>query len=267
MALAGPLMSILLGGVGFVLRGLSEVWHWPPVATGLFSYLGWVNLALAAFNLIPAFPLDGGRVLRSVLWMGRKRLAWATRTVAGIGTGFAFLLMALGIITCLFGDFITGLWCWLIGMFVRSGSRMAYQDVVLRRVLEGQPVARFMNAHPVTVPSSTLLADVVENYVYRYNFSTFPVVENGHFLGCLSLKQLKALPRREWEQHTARSVVQRCEPEHTVSPETAATQALATMNRTRARRLMVVDHDRLLGVIDIGDLLNFLSRKAEMEGT
>lgn len=216
--------------------------------------------------MIPAFPLDGGRVLRSVLWAARKRLTWATRIVATLGTGFAFLLMALGVFICLFGDFITGLWCWLIGMFVRSGSRMSYQDVVLRGALEGQPVARFMNAHPVTVPSSISLADVVENYVYRYNFRTFPVVENGHFLGCISLKQLKAIPKREWGRHTVQSVMRPCEPERRLSPETEATQALATMNRTRARRLMVVDQDRLVGVIALGDLLNFLSRKAEMEG-
>jgi Zn-dependent protease/CBS domain-containing protein len=266
MAIAGPITSIILGGIAYGLRWASNVGNWPIEATAVFSYLGWINLALAAFNLIPAFPLDGGRVLRSILWAARKRLGWATRVAAGIGTGFAFLLMGWGIIRFVFGDFIGGVWMVLIGMFIRGASRMSYREVVVRQALAGEPVARFMNPQLVTVPASASLRELVENYFYRYDFRTFPVVADGHLLGCVTLDQLKDVPRAEWDHRTAQSVVRPCSQETTVTPETDAAKALAAMNRSRARRLMVVDHDRLVGVIALGDLLNFLSRKVELEG-
>jgi predicted transcriptional regulator len=143
---------------------------------------------------------------------------------------------------------------------------MSYQQVILRQTLEGEPVRRFMNDHPVTVPPSATLKDLVENYFYRHNFKMFPVADDGHLLGCITLNQVKAIPREEWEGRTAQSIAMPCSGENTIPPEADAVKALSAMNRTHASRLMVVDHERLVGVISLKDLLNFLSRKIELEG-
>jgi predicted transcriptional regulator len=144
---------------------------------------------------------------------------------------------------------------------------MSYQQVLLRRTLAGEPVRRFMTDHPMTVAPSTSIKDLVENYVYRYHFNMFPVVEDGHLLGCVNLRQLKKIPREQWDHLTTANVAVPCSPENTIPSDTDAVNAFARMSRAHRNRLMVVDHDRLVGVIALKDLLNFLSRRLEFEGT
>jgi Zn-dependent protease len=265
MAIAGPLTSVFLGGVAYGLRCLSDVWAWPIEATVILGYLTWINLALAGFNLIPAFPLDGGRVLRSILWAARGDLVSATRIASTLGTGFAFLLMFLGIASFVFGNFITGVWWVILGMFLKSVSRASYQRVRVRQVLQGETVQHFMNRNPVTVPPSISLKDLVDNYVYRYYFKTFPVVDHDRLMGCIDLDRLREIPRGEWEQRTAETVASPCSTQNTIAPDAAATKALSAMSQNRLGRLLVVDRDRLVGIITLKDLLGFLSRKLELE--
>ncbi len=266
MAVAGPITSLILAGIFYGLRRLSDAWQWPVQAMGIFTYLYWVNLALVAFNIIPAFPLDGGRVLRSILWGASKNLAWATRVASFIGTVFGILLVLLGILAFVFGNFIAGVWWFIIGLFIRRASQISYQQVVVGRALEGVPVRRFMNSNPVTVSPSTSIKDLVENFVYRYHFKMFPVVQDGHLVGCVTLNQVKQVPREEWETRTAENLAVPCSGENTVTPDTDAVNALSTMRQKQVTRLMVVDQDHLVGVISLRDLLNFLSLRAELEG-
>jgi len=264
MAAAGPIASILLAMAcyGTYLAGERAGWPEPPI--GVARYLGLINGLLAAFNLIPGFPLDGGRLLRSVLWVWKRNLRWATRITSQIGAGFGLVLIFLGILNMLRGEF-AGLWWLLIGLFLRDAATTSYQQLLLRKALEGEPVRRFMISTPVTVPASSSIEQLVEGYIYRHHFKMYPVVEDGTLLGCVTIRQVKAIPRNEWKQHTVREVATPCSPENTVHPEDDAMKALSTMSRTGDSRLMVVEGNQLVGIIALKDMLGLLSLKVELE--
>jgi Zn-dependent protease len=268
VAVAGPAVSLLLGILGFGAGfGMARL-GWPRPVGGVIGYLGLINLSLVAFNLIPAFPLDGGRILRSILWGWKGRLRWATRITSGIGSAFGMLLIALGVFTVVTqpGGFGAGLWLFLIGLFLRNAAQMSYQQLLLRRAFEGEPVSRFMQPNPVTVPRGISVADLVQDYIYRYHFKMFPVVDDaGRLRGCVTTRQVRELPRDEWDRQTVGALAEKCDPVTTVRADTDAMQALSTMSRTGASRLMVVDGDRLLGVLSLKDLLRFFSLKMELE--
>ncbi len=265
MASAGPLASILIAGLCLALSLAGESAGWPVPVTGVLAWLAWMNGILVAFNLIPAFPLDGGRVLRSALWRWRRNLRWATRVASRIGSGFGIVLIGFGIYLVLRNAFITGMWLFLIGMFLRGAAQMSYQQLLMRKALEGEAVRRFMQADPVTVPANLSVRALVEDYVYRYHFKMFPVVEDGQLLGYVTTRSLKGLPRAEWERKTVREVVEPPTPDNTVPPDADALQALSRMSRTGASRLLVVEGEHLIGVLALKDLLRFLSLKVELE--
>lgn len=268
IAAAGPAASfaigIGIGGAGLLGRAMG----WPEAANAVLLYLGFLNIALAVFNLIPAFPLDGGRILRSILWGWKKSLRWATRISSAVGSGFGFLLMGLGVLLFVRGDLASGFWFFLIGLFVRNAAQMSYQQLLLRRALEGEPVSRFMQANPVSVPRILSVEQLVQDYIYRHHFKMFPVVDdNGRLLGCVSTRQVRELPREEWDRTTVGALAERCGPANTVGADTDAMEALSRMSRTGASRLMVVEGDRLLGILTLKDLLQFFSLKMELEET
>lgn len=268
IAAAGPAASLAIALAVFGLTLISETFGGPAGVTGVLAYLAYANGMLALFNLIPAFPLDGGRILRSILWGWKGSLRFATRVTSRIGGWFGLALIGTGVLVTVFvpGGFISGFWLFLIGLFVRNAAQMAYQQLLLRRAFEGEPVSRFMQADPVTVPRQISVAELVQSYIYRYHFKMFPVVDDaGRLLGCVTTRQVKELPREEWDRQTVGALALQCGPENTVRADMDAMQALAAMNRTGASRLMVVDGDRLLGILALKDLLRFFSLKMELE--
>lgn len=265
MAVAGPLSSILLGIVLFIVRFIGEGIGWPKPALGVITYLALINLILAGFNLLPAFPLDGGRVLRSVLWGWRGNLRWATKIASSIGSSFGIALIVLGAISIFMGNLIGGIWWLLIGMFMRGASQMSYKQLILRNALEGEKVQRFMSTDVVKVPSSLTIEDLVEDYIYKHHFKMFPVVDNGKLIGCVTLKQVKDIPREERDKHKISEITEACSRENTIGPEEDALQALNVMRENNASRLMVVEDNKLVGVIALKDMLEFLSLKIDLE--
>jgi Zn-dependent protease/predicted transcriptional regulator len=265
MAIAGPASSIILA-LGFgVIYLFGKLAAWPPPINGVIGYLGMINGVLAAFNLVPAFPLDGGRVLRALLWSWKDNVKWATRVASRIGSGFGLVLIILGVWNILLGNLIGGIWWFLIGMFVRGAANMSYQQLLTRQALEGEPVSRFMERNPVTVSSSISLEDLIENYIYKFHFKMFPVVEDGKLVGCISTREVKEIPRGEWPQRTVGELLTQCSVENTIRPDADSMQALSKMRKTGASRLVVVEGDRLVGIISLKDMLKFLSLKVELE--
>ena len=267
VAIAGPIMSVLIAVVSFVVWAVGSQAAWPVAVVGVAQVMWWLNGVLMLLNLVPAFPLDGGRVLRSILWYWKGNLRWATRVTSAIGSAFGVALIALGVLLLIVppGDLIGGLWLGLIGLFLRNAARMSYQQLLLRRALEGESVARFMKTDPVVVPRAISIAELVENFIYKYHFKMFPVVDGDRLLGCVSTREVKAIPREEWDRQTVGAIIEKCSPENSVDPGTDAMQALAMMSRTGTSRLMVVDSDRLLGILALKDLLKFFSLKMELE--
>ena len=266
MALAGPVSSALLALGFYLLARLGGAVEWPAPPVAVLGYLATINVSLAAFNIIPAFPLDGGRVLRSILWGWKDDLRWATRVASRIGTGFGYVLLGLGVLSLFMGQFGNGLWLFVIGMFLQNASRSAYRQLFVREALQGEPVSRFMNTNPITVPPNISIRELVDNYVYRHHYKMFPVMQDTELVGCVSTKAISEVPRTEWDRRTVRTLIQTCSVDNTVAPEADAMDALSKMNRTRNSRMMVVTGQQLVGVITLKDLLDFLSLKVDLEG-
>ncbi len=265
VAVAGPLASLAIGSGLAVAWVLGSGAGLAPPARAVVGYLAAMNFLLALFNMVPAFPLDGGRVLRSILWDWQKSLTRATRITSAIGSGFGLLLIVLGGILFLEQAFVAGVWMVLIGFFLRNAARMSYRQVLLRRVLEGEPVSRFMHAHPVAVPRAISVEDLVQEFVLRHHHKMFPVVDGDRLVGCVTTLRIKGLPREEWPRQSVGSITESCDPDNTVSPETDAMTALAKMSRNRSARLIVAEGDRLVGILSLKDLLKFFSLKMELE--
>ena len=263
MAIAGPFISIVLSLFFLALahwtRNLGE-----PVF-GVLRYLWGMNGILAAFNLVPAFPLDGGRILRSILWGIRGNLRWATRISSNIGYFFAIVLIGLGFIQVVQGNFIGGIWWVLIGFFLQNAAKMSYQQLLAREVLKGEPVRRFMHGEPITVAPSLTIKQLVEDYFYTYHYKMFPVVSDGTLQGCISTQQIKNIPREDWAGHTVAEFANSCDVENSIPPDTDALKALEIMNRTSTSRLLVTEGDKLVGILSLKDLLQFFSLKVELE--
>jgi Zn-dependent protease/predicted transcriptional regulator len=264
MAAAGPLSSLFLALVLSVARFVASPVVPEPV-DGLLWYLQLINVTLALFNVLPAFPLDGGRMLRAFLWARRGNIRWATRITSGIGSGFGMVMIALGVLTFLKGNFITGVWWFLIGLFLRGAANAAYQQLVLRRALEGEPVRTFMTPDPVTVDPSLYVRDLVEQYLYRTHHKLYPVVDEGALLGCVTLGQVKGVPREKWDWVRVQDITQPCAEENSIQPGADAMEAMTRMRRFGVSRRMVVEDGRLVGVITLKDLMGFLSMKVELE--
>jgi len=266
MAIAGPASSVVLGGLFLAAYRGGVAANWPEPVWGVLQYLGWLNIILAVFNMIPAFPLDGGRVLRAILWAAKGDLRWSTRIAAAFGSGMGMLLILLGLFAFVTGGFIAGIWYFLIGLFIRSAAQMSYRQVLIRRALGGEPVSHFMQPHPITVPPTISIRELVDDYFYRYHYKMFPVSSNSILEGCINSRQIKDIPREQWDQRRVHDVLAPCSMETTVTPDTDAMKALATMNRTGNSRLLVVEGEHLVGVITLKDMLKFLDLKMDLEG-
>lgn len=265
IAIVGPISSFVIAVVFYSIYLFGTQSGWSKAINGVSYYIGVINLMLATFNLLPAFPLDGGRVLRSILWRWKGNLRWATRVASQIGNGCGFFLIFYGILQVLHGNLIGGMWIFLIGMFLQNAAQMSYQQHVIRKSLEGETVKRFMNPDPVTVSPSISIERLVEDYMYRLHFKFFPVVDSGRLVGSVSTKRLKTIPREDWSRKTVGEVAEACSAENTIGPEIDAVKALSKMRSTGASRLMVVENNRLVGIITLKDMLEFLSIKIELE--
>ena len=265
MAVAGPAASIVIGFLFYLVQLTGVGGH--VEAAAIVAYLAWINLILAAFNLIPAFPLDGGRIMRAALWYWQGDLARATEIASRIGSGFGFLLMAFAILQLFNGYLVSAIWYFLIGSFLRGASQASYDQLVLQSALAGEPIRRLMRPDPVTVRPDISLRQLVEDYIYRYGFSEYPVVsESQNLIGCVSAKDVKSIPKEEWDWHRVAEVIEPCSGANTVSPDTDALEALSKIRETGASGLLVTERNHFLSFVSLKDLMNFLAAKTELEG-
>ena len=267
MAIAGPIASAVLS-VGFYgVAAIGESFGAPGPAVAVVSYLGFLNLLLAAFNIIPAFPLDGGRVFRAALWSWKGDIRWATKVASRVGGVFALALMALGVLYVISGNFIGGMWWFLIGLFLKAASTASYTRLLTHRALEGQPVRRFMSSPAVAISPELTLHELVEHYVYEFQHEFFPVVADHHLIGCVTIRQIKEVPRDEWGLKTVSVIARPSSPTNTVNATDDAAEVLDLMQKSGNTRLMVVEDGQLVGVIALKDLLKLPDLKQILEGT
>jgi len=265
LAVAGPISSVVLAAVllavSFLLRGGGPM---TPV-TGVLNYLGYLNFVLAAFNLIPAFPLDGGRVLRAILWGTWNDLRRATRAASFVGSTVGAGLMILGAVQFFMGSSIGGLWTLVIGMFVRGAARSSYRQLLFRQALEGVPVKKFMVADAVTVTPATTVEKLIDDYIYKYHFKMYPVVDGDALVGCVTLDQVKDLAREDRSARRVGDLARSCSAENTIGPDEDVLKALALMQKTGRSRLLVAAGGKLAGVIALKDIMGYIAMKLDLE--
>ena len=266
MAIAGPISSFLLA-FAFWLLGLSgRAGQWPASIVGVAETMAFINVTVAVFNLVPAFPLDGGRILRAILWQRSADIRAATQTASRMGRGIGIALMVMGVLMLLTGNLIGGMWWFLIGTFLQGAAASSYRQLVINEVIRDRPVSEFMRRDPVTVSPSVSIGDWLDNYVYQQYFKMYPVVENGTLLGCIGTDAIKVVPREQRGDRTVREFLEPCSPENTVAAHTSTARLLRDMVRPgTSTRYMVVEDGRLVGMISLKDLLDLVSLKLEIE--
>jgi Zn-dependent protease len=199
MAIAGPIASVLLALLFGVVYLAAERYGWPTHVTGVVAYLCGINALLAVFNMVPAFPTDGGRVLRSILWGIKGDIYQATKSASRISLVFALMIIFFGFLNLIRGNLIGGIWWILIGTFLFNAANASYQRLMVDRSFRGKTVRNFMNTDPVSVPPDTTLQEFVEGYVYRYHYKMFPIAEEGMLLGIITTRSLKKIPHDKWQ--------------------------------------------------------------------
>ncbi len=259
MAIAGPIMSLLLA---LFFTAISQISGWLPMSTMLaviMAWLGKLNFYIAVFNMLPAFPLDGGRALRALLWRIKGNLVQATRIASNLGALFAYLLMAWGCHRLLAeNDLIGGIWISILGLFLFACGAQAVRETESRSLLAQEDVRRFMHTQVSSVPPSLTIADAVEKYAFAHYQHDYPVVENGQLVGVLSLKDVLQLDRTKWQWLHVASLMQPVSAKNTIAPDASAADALDILQRGHRGQLMVSEHGKLVGTVEYRDLLSFL---------
>jgi Zn-dependent protease/CBS domain-containing protein len=283
MAIIGPITSLVIGG-GLLLitrlaggpRGLVStsisraITGYGPVITVL-AWLGSVNLGLGLFNLIPGFPLDGGRVLRAGIWALTGNLRLATRWASWVGRSLSWVLIVGGIASAfglpvpLLGQgLVNGLWLAFIGWFLRNAAVQSYQQMVIREALEDVPVSSVMRRDPPTVAPNRTVGELVHNYIMQSDAHGFPVVDAGRLVGIATLQDIRSVARDLWEITSVAEIMTPVEKLATLSPDDNASRALDTLAGLDVHQLPVVSGDRLEGVVRRSDVVRWLQLQSDI---
>ncbi len=262
IAIVGPLTSLVLGGA-FWLLGASALQDDSPIG-GMVDYLAYVNIMVGIFNMVPAYPLDGGRVLRSVIWMAQRSLERATRIAATISQIIAFGMIGWGIFTTLTGGGISGIWIALIGWFLQVSASSSYQDLVLKRNLQGVSVRNIVSKEYIPVGPDISIQQLVEDYLLTHNQRAFPVVVNGDLVGLISFTDIKNVPREEWSSTTIRNTMTPAERLQTAKVDDPLSDVLGRMVTYDLNQMPVLEGGQLVGFVSRGGVMQYINILQEL---
>lgn len=267
IAIVGPLSSLVIGGVCLLLARISG-WAFgseaqTPVAAVLV-WVGYINFMLAVFNMIPGYPLDGGRVLRAIIWWINHNAVRATELAARVGQVIAFLFILSGLYQFFVGKNFGGLWIAFIGWFLLDAARSSYTQAELMQDLRGRKVADIMDRDCPSVESHLSLQDFVHEYLLRSGRRCYVVVQDNRLVGLLTPNEVKQVDRERWPQTSVQSVMRPLAQLRTVAPETPVTQALELMSREDINQLPVVSGGQLQGILSRSNIMSFLRNRSEV---
>ncbi|UCE17652.1 MAG: site-2 protease family protein [Gemmatimonadota bacterium] len=262
MAAAGPVTSLALGFLCWIVAFLMNSIVTPQVGT-LIRYVAYLNVVLALFNIIPGFPLDGGRVLRAVLWRRTGNFKKATNIASRAGKMFAYLLLIVGILSVIGGN-LSGIWYVLIGTFLHQAAQMSYMRVAYKENLSGVTVGDLMSRDVVVVDGSQNLDTLVEDFFFKHRFHGFPVLDGDRITGCVTLHDVKEIPRSQWATTRIKEIMAPLPAIEKLHPQGEAVEALSIMLRTGQGRLPVFAGDTLVGVITRRDIMDLFQIKTDL---
>jgi Zn-dependent protease/CBS domain-containing protein len=258
IAVVGPLASVLLAGlfwVGFLLVPDSR-----SAPAAILAYLAFLNVLLAGFNLLPGFPLDGGRMLRAIIWGVTGRLRRATQIAAFIGQGLGFLLIIWGFSQVLGGAVLNGIWIAFIGWFLTSAAETERRGQALRETLKGISVSRVMDPQPPLASIDLSVQAFVDEHVFRRGQRALLVVDDGYIAGLVSVSDVKAIPQEAWPTTPIAQIMTR-PPLTTVSPDDGLDTVLRRLVQGSFNQVPVVDQGRFVGLLSRADILRFLENR------
>lgn len=254
IAAIGPFVSVLLAGIFGAIATVAAAAAWPGVVVSVLGWLALINLVLAVFNLFPASPLDGGRILRAFLWWRRGDSTSAAITASNAGRVFGFVLIALGLVQFALTGALGGIWLILIGWFLTTAASAEGQHARVQGALEGLRVADIMTPDPTVVPRGLTIDRFIDELVFGHRYSTFPVVEDGRPVGLITLNRVKDVPRTERPMRRIEEVA--CPPEDvaTASPDEPLVDVLPRMAGCADGRVVVVEGGRVVGILSPRDV-------------
>lgn len=262
ISIVGPLSSIVLGVVFW------GIWLGVGVRGGpidaVLLYLAAINILLAVFNLVPGFPLDGGRVLRAVVWWITNSFHTATRIAVGAGHTVAFVFILGGLFLAFSGAFLSGIWLILIGWFLNSAAEASGRQSQEMEWFRGVKVRQVMNPRPLTVEPSLPLSAVVHDYILQRAVRALPVVEDDRLVGMVTLNEIRQVPREQWEEIPVSLVMTRLRDLQTVEPESELMTALRILAEHDVNQLPVVDDSQLVGLLSRSNMIRFLQIREEL---
>jgi len=261
MAIVGPLTSLALAGIFWGLT--YTVGNKESQFAAVLSYLTIVNLVVAIFNLIPGFPLDGGRVLRSIIWGTTKNLSKATNIAATAGIVFGWVLIAFGLFQLLAGNFLGGLWIAFIGWFLSSSADANRKEITIREHLSGIKVKDVMNLNPETISPDISVEVVVWDIFRKHHGRAVPVCQNGKLVGIVTITDVKELSRDKWAETTVGKIMTQ-KPLYTVSPDDSLQAAMELIARHDINQVLINSQGECAGLISRADIINYLQFKQEL---
>jgi Zn-dependent protease/predicted transcriptional regulator len=278
MAIVGPITSIVLG-FGFLFlgtlttrRGISmdDLARANPIST-LLLWLGPINIAVGLFNMVPGFPLDGGRILRSLLWAATGSLKKASRLAARIGQVVAWIFIVTGLsmafgmkIPLLGSGFTGGLWLAFIGWFLNNAAASTYQQVLIHDLLHGVPVTRLMRSNVPSVSPSALVSELVHNHMMNSDERCFPVIDGDQMVGLVCLEDVRKLSRDQWEATPVNRIMTPANRLELLTPQADASEALNRLSARDVRQVPVVQNGHLLGILRRRDILKYLQLQSQV---
>ncbi|ARV59420.1 site-2 protease family protein [Nostocales cyanobacterium HT-58-2] len=260
----GPLTSVVIAALFGLLWWLGSSAGWSAAVNGVTAYLAFINFILAIFNLLPGFPLDGGRLFRSMIWKVTGNLKKATRMASASGKFLSYLLISLGIWQVFGAGLLSGLWLILIGWFLYNAAENSYQELLLRTSLEGVQARDLMTPHPETVQSDLNLQDLVDEYFLHRRYKAFPVIQNDRPVGIISLNQVRKIPRDEWTHRSVGETMTPAQKGVIVFPEETMLEILQKMEESGEKRVLVARNGVLEGIITANDVASWLQRRQEL---
>lgn len=262
VAIVGPLTSLGFGvlfGIGyFVLAPIDAG------VAGVSAHLAVINVAIAIFNMVPGFPLDGGRVLRSAIWAANKDQLNATKLASQAGQFVAFGLMGLGILAFFFLSIITGVWLFLIGNFLRTAAEATYRQQVVQSLLEGVPAERVARRDFVPVAPETTVLELVEEHILRGEGRAYPVVASGDVIGLVTLTDTKNVPREDWTRTRVRDAMTPRNKLKVVRPREDLARMLSLMGEGDINQVPVMENGQVVGMVHRGDLIHYIQARQEV---
>ena len=268
IAVAGPALSLIISGIFWAIVFVFKRDMATSPVLAISYFLAYTNMMLAVFNLIPGFPLDGGRMLRAFIWKRTDNLNKATLITSRIGKGFAILLIVGGLWNLLNGVFISGLWLIFVGMFLQQAADQGYRQTILHRTLSSVKIRDIMVTPVIVVNDNMTLDHIVNEFFFRYRHNSFPVISGDSIIaGIISIHDIKVVEKEKWPYTIVRDIMHRDIDAFTISPESGALEALDKMIDTHRSRLAVIEDGRIAGMISQRDIMQMLKLKADLGAT